>query len=1033
MLRICHFTWRIMVLSSIIATDSSFVLLGRQALGYKNVEPNLRMDNQPPTFLRRGSTRILLSLALATGLAFIQSAGHAIAKEYKMPDGTPFDADPEATNSETNKVLVYGTDPAGVKVPLKTVRITNNSDDMVFLVMRDPNSNETTQKPVVGLYNPFDEPNKEYRGYIGYKGDDGQYYFGLKPGESIKVPVPLVFWNGCRMGIGTDGDYLVVEPEPGKTLPNPLRWNANAKRVITASIPDGDSISNGVVMWYKAPGVAEAPNDDTEDQLVEWTIRDHDYLSKKHIQELTHGEIPDNELVTLINYDVSNVDNLYLPVAMAATDAWLFPQSGGNKPGSEAHPNRDGWEPGSDPEPYGWTGSTDSIEFLQKHIREFTADNNKLLGAYFEGNKGWPYYNIPNHGDADAPIKIPSGANIFAQSPILGVPSSYGDGDWANDKYMLSSGGTKPVKAGTGNAAKVDPKGSTTLHLNDADDRIDEVMAFIQPGYYVVGLPGDDKPEGISPIAEGTTVKSVNKADRSVELSKPLLASSVSTSYDFVRPTRDYAAERMIQLFYSWAQYYRNNWKQPNPEAPTAQVSIKGSMDQRSAFINFNEPHPELVPGMAVRGPGLDDAMTEKGMHQGDAVILEIASDKKSVMVSQVARSASNNANYTFLPPQELLYTPKKPGDPGYPLIQFSFKEKRPGQDPYEFSQAVYLAMASMNQIGEPNNNNICKFMQDIVGANMGFIFDQPAKDSDDGKMLMAHIRDIIKSILRGVSDFTKYGDVVDAQGNHLQWYPDPKEPRGGQPYNVFNLDPFVWFVHVQLGFSGYGFSIDDDTADVGAGGANNLQVSVTGKGGLPNKAEWSIQAPFGPVKGVRSEYSGPDKGDTLRYSIKDASNTTPIVITSDGQHRLKNGDIVTIEEVMGNTAANGTFKVQHAAKYSFELVDSETGEPIAGNGQYTNKPTPGLFYSPKLPYIDTGSDLGKVFYRVTGDDALDTFEGTSVEVDDLKMKEGQEVRVKYLGQRDVGRLILSEPLLKADGQPLPAGTYTFSYYGDGQ
>ena len=32
--------------------------------------------------------------------------------------------------------------------------------------------------------------------------------------------------------------------------------------------------------------------------------------------------------------------------------------------------------------------------------------------------------------------------------------------------------------------------------------------------------------------------------------------------------------------------------------------------------------------------------MTEKGRHQGDAVILEIASDKKSVILSQVVNTA---------------------------------------------------------------------------------------------------------------------------------------------------------------------------------------------------------------------------------------------------------------------------------------------------------------------------------------------------------------------------------------------------------
>ena len=205
--------------------------------------------------------------------------------------------------------------------------------------------------------------------------------------------------------------------------------------------------------------------------------------------------------------------------------------------------------------------------------------------------------------------------------------------------------------------------------------------------------------------------------------------------------------------------------------------------------------------------------------------------------------------------------------------------------------------MASMNQIGQPNNDSVSKFMQDIVGANMGFIFTNQAKKTDDGKMVTAMIRDMIKSVLRGVSDFTKYPDDVDDHGNHLSWYPDPAETdRRTQPFNVFNLDPFVWFVHVQLGFSGYGFSVDDDTADVGAGGASQLQLTVIDTGGLKNSNPWTIQAPYGPVKNVSLPYSGPaseTNGDTLYNAIESVSNNTPIRITTPGQHNLSNGDTV--------------------------------------------------------------------------------------------------------------------------------------------
>src|SRR5262249_47374354 len=420
------------------------------------------------------------------------------------------------------------------------------------------------------------------------------------------------------------------------------------------------------------------------------------------------------------------------------------------------------------------------------------------------------------------PIKIPSGANIFAQSPIKAVPSSYGNGQWQNDKYMLSSGGTEPISATIGWAGGTpDSAGSKILHLNLAEP---DKIAFLQKGYLVEGRPPASPPTA-NPIQEGTTVMDVDKKNGTVTLSKPLVASSGSCAFQFTRPVDDYASDAMIKLWYSWAQYYLTHWKDKTPSAPTAPTPIGGNIEVVTATLTFNEAHPELVKGMAVTGPGLDNAMTEVDPHQGDAVILGIASDKKSVILSQVVNTPSTNATFTFLPPKSLLWTPTEKRDPGYPLIggEFQFSGEPAWHDPYEFSQQVYLIMASMNQIGRKNNDSVSKYMQDIVGANMGFIFTNAAKKSDDANMVTSMIRDMIKSVLRGWSDFPKYPDM-GAAGNHLSWYPDPRVPHGGQPFNVFNLDPFVWFVHVQLGFSGYGFSVDDDTADVGAGGGSQLQ-----------------------------------------------------------------------------------------------------------------------------------------------------------------------------------------------------------------
>jgi len=948
-----------------------------------------------------------------------------------MPTGTsgvepndpqPFDPHPAAPGSLTNRVLTYGVDSDGNQVPRKTLRVSNNTAQTVYPIMRDPNSNTLVGSTTVGLYDPYDDPNKEYRGYIGYE-EGGKYYFGLKPGQSILVSLPLVFWNGARIGIGTDGLFLTPS-----ALPNPLRWDVNGQRSIAGAETSGDTIPNGVVMWYRA-GIAQAPNDDNEDQLAEWTIRDHGYLVNPLITAKTNNEIPDNQLVTLINYDVSNVDNLYLPLALEANDVWVVPQRSGTGP----TPNRTGWGPGSDPDVYGWTGAINTINFLQTAIREFTVGSNQLLGQYF-GTKGWPFYNIPNPTkDPDAPIKIPSGANIFAQSPIKAVPSSYGNGQWQNDKYMLSSGGTAPISATIGWAGGTpDLPPSTILHLNLAEP---DKIAFLHIGYLVQGVPPASPPTP-NPIQDGTTVLDVDKTAGTVTLSKPLIASSESCAFTFTRPVHDYASDAMIKLWYSWAQYYLTHWKDRTPSAPTAPTTILGSIDAMTATLAFKEAHHELVEGMAVKGPGLDNAETEVGRHQGDAVILTIASDKKSVILSQVVATASTDAIFTFLPPKSLLWTPTAKEDPGYPLIgdQFQFSGEPAWHNPYEFSQQVYLIMASMNQIGHPNNDSVCKYMQDIVGANMGYIFTNAAKKSFDANEVTSMIRDMIKSVLRGVSDFTKYPDVIDNQGNHTSWYPNPAEARGGQMFNVFNLDPFVWFVHVRLGFSGYGFSVDDDTADVGAGGASHLQLSVTVTGGLKKTDPWTIQAPYGPVKNVLLEYSGPatlTNGDTLYNAIKSVSNTTPIQVTTPDQIHLSNGDTVRIDQVIPlDNAANGTFKIGNVTRNTFELFDAVTGKtPISPTVPYISG---GRWSYPLHPYIDSGADLTKVFYRVTGDDALGTFLGTFVSVNgvDQNKTNGVKFRVWQLGRQDVGRLLLWADLTDANGAPLAKGTYNFTFFG---
>lgn len=92
--------------------------------------------------------------------------------------------------------------------------------------------------------------------------------------------------------------------------------------------------------------------------------------------------------------------------------------------------------------------------------------------------------------------------------------------------------------------------------------------------------------------------------------------------------------------------------------------------------------------------------------------------------------------------------------------------------------------------------------------------------------------------MLRDVPDFQTYPET--------SWYPDPSVSTGGCNFNVYNLDPFVWCVHKKLKMSGYGFSVDNDIADVGANNAQNLKIAIGVLKGLPNQNPWSANNVYG-------------------------------------------------------------------------------------------------------------------------------------------------------------------------------------------
>lgn len=890
----------------------------------------------------------------------------------------PFDVSPgDPQKSRVQQILVYAFDTDRNEIPTKTLEIRNNASFTVYPVMRDGNEAETTPGSGVGLYDPYDNVRTEYRGYIGYQAGD-QYCFGLRSGQAITVRVPLVFWNGARMGIVTDGKYIA----PPDGTPNPLYYDAKSQRVIVCaehSDPNDssppDPARDGVIMWYRAALIGPAP--DSPDQLLEWTIRDRDYLSNPQITNRTDGQIPSDQKVTLINYDVSYVDNMLLPIAMEALDVPV------PAPPTPFNQNRG---------PYGWTGSIDTPESLEAHVKAFTALNNGLLGQYF-GGSGWPAYNVPS--DPYGHVKIPSGQSVFAQSPLAGTPSSYD-----NNTSMLSSGGTSSLRINIGGQGTASTGSVLTLSSNANADMVNQ----LRPGFAVVGYPAAGQRNPIqdgAKIAEILHVQTHAGDATTIRLDKDLVASQEGCNFDFFRPVSDYASDAMAKLWYSWANHYLIQTQS------TQTRTVLGSVDVDQARLTLKEPVEGLVEGMQVTGPGLDDP--NPNQETSGVTILAVATDKRSVTLSQLARTRQQDATYTFAKPQAL---PATPAD----LFELHFSDPdEPARVPLEFAKKVYLVMASMAQIPKDANvkaPHVLAIMDNVVGGNMGFMFDTSARRfSADGLSISATIRDMIKSVLRGVTDFTQFSEF---NGSTQTWYPDPSMPRGGLAFNAFNLDPFVWFVHVKLGFSGYGFSLDDDTADVGAGEATKFQLTVGGDAGLANKHEWAIQTVYGPVSG--SGHWDPTDHVSFYQTVTGATNNTPVVITTVDPHHLSPGDKVDIDQVGGNMAANGTWTVANPTAKTFELLNS------AGNGDYTGG---GRWTTGPLPFIGNVDGLN-VFWKLKGDDLQAGFTGALVSGPGVQSK--GSVRIQQLGDDKEGVLALNTMLTNADGSPLAKGEYEWMF-----
>jgi hypothetical protein len=814
--------------------------------------------------------------------------------------------------------------PAPDKVgAAKTITLTNNSSDTIYPFLRGENGGEDPNSTTGKLYDPQDLVKREFRQYVGYSKQDGSRYLGLPKGASITIQVPLALWDGNNLYIATDGTNLTTAE------PNIFNYETTAKITVAQTDPVSGSIwvqassnfpqgQNPLVMFYFVDGKPKTVPDDAPAQLTEITFRDP-YLT----QFITDPK----QTFPLLNYDVSYVNNLVAPVSMAASHV---PITYGDTESKTVPPTYYGYED------FGWLATDRDTAAFENAIKDFVKNTGEAgIGTYFgPQEQGWPAY----YGPASGSTVIPSGANLFDDSPLtvdasIAHPSSYDSNRW-----MLTSNGTGPIAARAGGVALEDPR-ATRLPLSlTAEQKVDfiktikEMMAnggqvnlTLSSGPAVLGQVTDYDPgdsiiafrvtnqgsgytkapqvvvsggggqgaEGIAFVENGKVVAVgivTNKAGSGyvsppkvefvggggkgaeavadvgggkvkVRLNEGVnLPTHKDLSYVFARPSKDYAVTAITNLWYSWAQYYvqqYQNFADVKVSATLNRKPIPGSEDKTLRITNeitlAADPPVPLAVGMTVQGVGIPAGTT----------ILKVVG--RQIYLSQVpTRDVPATQDYTFGKPTMLRYNPAFTNP--YKL-EFGPAEATKAR---LFAGSVYSALAT--QAVELPASKLLPYSANLVAHVIKFWAKIPSYDKPWGPILVGEVRDVVKSILRGVHDF-------EAVPDQTQWYPEPGKPAGGRDFNVYNLDPYVWFVHEVQKMSAYGFSVDDDVSNPTATGPllsadksgnhfpNNLRISFGGVGGLGNDKQWFPTTPWGSIE-TTATISVVPSGDWAGYSM---------------------------------------------------------------------------------------------------------------------------------------------------------------------
>ena len=360
-------------------------------------------------------------------------------------------------------------------------------------------------------------------------------------------------------------------------------------------------------------------------------------------------------------------------------------------------------------------------------------------------------------------------------------------------------------------------------------------------------------------------VKTINVADQTISVTLNQSIENESSGYSFliVAPPADPYSTKLTNLWYSWANYYVNHFSTlPAPGDISATESADADSSTDTRILTLGTVDSQLAVGMTVTGQDISGLTT----------ILRIATVKglQTLYLSAPVPQALNGQTVTFSVsnPQPIAYS----NDPG--LNENLINADGFGNDASfatAFAGSVYELLSNYSTVPVNHSqlpNRSMDVVYEAIGGNVGFL----PPNVNTLTAITSDVRDLGKSVLRGVPNFITYPDqhATDSQWQPgFFWYPPPSTHSDGTNYNVFNLDPFVWFVHQKVGLSGYGFSFDDDVSDVGAGGASALTITyASGPAANPVQSQWFPSTPWGAVT-VMATISAPElSGDYKGMSI---------------------------------------------------------------------------------------------------------------------------------------------------------------------